>query len=371
MSDTIWVFSIGSGTVMMLFSKIFPEPSCLLPPVLAATGLPRVPITHRTGLAVTGLPRVPVAHSTYSSDIHQVRSILNSNSSKAFCPVREIHGFQMPTSLLLPCHLVHTFTIYFLSLSGILNIASKTAVAASLAFAGSAPLGKPRLTLLPLFSSSLEDSVHTSALHHISHHLIPALYLSLETCQNEVIFFGPKIHEHRDYFHCFVHCYFSIIYNPGCDKAMKTSQKYETFYVLTQLLIKMWYYYWKKSCLKVYIQIFFKSCLCLPLFAGIKILWQQINLLKSQVKPITLCFNEQDIFSTDFGGVQDLEMRAMKVRTTTHKLGRQGKACGQLTTRHQRTSSSLCWEESSRPQTEETTIMLNCAITLGYVRLLN
>lgn len=166
MSDAIWVFSIGSGTVMMLSSKIFPEPSCLLPPVLAVTGLPRVPITHSTGLAVTGFLRVPVAHSTYSSEIHQVRSILNSNSSKAFCPAREIHGFQMPTALLLPCHLVHTFTIYFLSLSGILNIASKTAVATSLAFAGSAPPGKPRLTLLPFFFISWRFCAHKRSASH-------------------------------------------------------------------------------------------------------------------------------------------------------------------------------------------------------------
>lgn len=77
------------------------------------------------GLVVTGLPRVSIALSTYSSDSHQIRSILNSISSKAFCPARESCGFQGPTAFLLPCHLVHTFPIYFLSLSGFLNVAGR------------------------------------------------------------------------------------------------------------------------------------------------------------------------------------------------------------------------------------------------------
>lgn len=110
MSDTIWVFNVGSGTFMMLYSKRFTEPSCLLP-----------------SDCWTGCHWSPSCFHCpqYSSDSHQIRSILNSISSKAFCPARESCGFQGPTAFLLPCHLVHTFPIYFLSLSGFLNVAGR------------------------------------------------------------------------------------------------------------------------------------------------------------------------------------------------------------------------------------------------------
>lgn len=91
--------------------------------------------------------------------------------------------FRGPLLSLSPYNRVHMFPIHFLSHPGFLDIASKQDTATSLAFSGSFP-GKLQLTLLSLsllclyvifpparhVLQSLEDSVHTSTPHRISHH---------------------------------------------------------------------------------------------------------------------------------------------------------------------------------------------------------
>lgn len=85
-----------------------------------------------------------------------------------------------------------------------------------------------------------------------------------------------------------------------------------------------------------------------------------------------MCFNEQNIFYTVSDGAQELEMRAVEVRVRIYKPGQQK-------TKHvikfspdikANQLSILCWKAFWRNQILNTTTMLNCAIMLGYMRLL-
>lgn len=82
----------------------------------------------------------------------------------------------------------------------------------------------------------------------------------------------------------------------------------------------IWRYYWRKSCLDFAYKHFPKAiCDCLCMLASE--LYERKLLLKCQVKPIIMCFNEQNIFSTVSDGAQELKMRAVEVKARICKPG--------------------------------------------------